>query len=550
MTWQAETSCGNEAAKIRHLIVPYTRGHGLDLGCGPFKAWPHFIGVDNFDEWKGLDWRPDIASDCTDLSLIADQSCDFVFSSHLLEHLDNTDAALREWWRVIKQDGHLVLYLPHKEFYPNIGEPGSNPDHRHDFLPADIIEAMSEIGGWDLVVNEERGERDEYSFLQIYQKIGGSKKRHSWQSKALSSGKERCLVIRYGAFGDQIMASSVLPGLKEQGYHIVYNTTPRGQDIVKHDPHIDEFWIQDTDQVPNQDLGDYWQALGREFDRVINLSESVEGQLLALPGRRDHALPKEARHAVMNVNYLEFQHAIAGVPAPYCPRFYATGKEDGDAREDMASIRGRPAILWALAGSSVHKVWPFVGDVVAKFLSDTDATFIFVGGPECQLLEMGITQQILERFMGVPYADSDQMKLSEMLIQLKEYFGRNRLVCRSGSWSIRETMARLPYVDMVVGPETGVLNAACLLDVPKVVMLSHSSRENLTKHWRNTVAIMPSGVSCYPCHRMHYDRKFCPEDEATGASVCAAWIKPQMVVTAIQRAMELVEQQKRIAAAE
>ena len=55
---------------------------------------------------------------------------------------EHTQAVLREWWRVIRPGGHLVLYLPHKAHYPNIGQPGANPAHKHDFLPEDIVKAM------------------------------------------------------------------------------------------------------------------------------------------------------------------------------------------------------------------------------------------------------------------------------------------------------------------------------------------------------------------------------------------------------------------------
>ena len=103
MSWHIEDPQGNEAEKIRHMIVPYTRGQGLDLGCGPWKAWPHFISVDDFDEWQGAidsdtgrPWHPDIIGNATDLKMFADNSLDFVFSSHLLEHIEDTEATLRE----------------------------------------------------------------------------------------------------------------------------------------------------------------------------------------------------------------------------------------------------------------------------------------------------------------------------------------------------------------------------------------------------------------------------------------------------------------------
>jgi hypothetical protein len=58
-------------------------------------------------------------------------------------------------------------------------------------------------------------------------------------------------VVRYGGFGDSIQAANILPELKRQGFHVVFMTLPRGQDILKHDPHIDDWLLQDDDQVPN-----------------------------------------------------------------------------------------------------------------------------------------------------------------------------------------------------------------------------------------------------------------------------------------------------------
>src|SRR6266850_2989405 len=42
-----------------------------------------------------------------------DESCDFVLSSHVLEHLANPLRALREWRRVLRPAGHLFMLLPH-----------------------------------------------------------------------------------------------------------------------------------------------------------------------------------------------------------------------------------------------------------------------------------------------------------------------------------------------------------------------------------------------------------------------------------------------------
>lgn len=53
--------------------------------------------------------------EATDLSGVASERYDFVLSSHALEHVANPLAALREWRRVLKPGGALVLVLPHGE---------------------------------------------------------------------------------------------------------------------------------------------------------------------------------------------------------------------------------------------------------------------------------------------------------------------------------------------------------------------------------------------------------------------------------------------------
>src|SRR4051812_36021838 len=69
-----------------------------------------------------------------------------------------------------------------------------------------------------------------------------------WQRNP--GGKKRLLIVRFGAIGDQVQTASVLPLLKEQGYHVTYMTTPEAQQVLLHNPHIDDWIIQDKDQVP------------------------------------------------------------------------------------------------------------------------------------------------------------------------------------------------------------------------------------------------------------------------------------------------------------
>ena len=82
---------------IKYRIVPYTRGRGLDLACGEIKTFPHFIGLDNYLDWKGRINHPDLPAvnkfnlrmsvevigDGFDLSLFAGDSMETVLDTHI-----------------------------------------------------------------------------------------------------------------------------------------------------------------------------------------------------------------------------------------------------------------------------------------------------------------------------------------------------------------------------------------------------------------------------------------------------------------------------------
>lgn len=497
--WRETDPQGNEAAKIRWELVEYTSGRGLDLGCGQFKAFPHFIGVDNGHHWgmKGVDVHVDT---CEDLSLFASESVDFVFSSHLIEHIQDTEKTLKEWYRVIKNNGYLIIYAPHKEHYPNVGEHGANPDHKHDFMPEDIEEVMKKVGGCDLIRNETRTQDREYSFLQVYKKLEGSEHLTSYKDQ---QPEKKAAVVRYGAFGDLIQASSVFALLKKQGYHVTLYTTGGGYQVAMNDQNIDKFIVQGKDQVPNQALPEFWNAISKKYDKFINLSESVEGSLLAIPGRTAHGWNHKLRHKMLDVNYNEMTHLIAEIPFEFKQKFYATDEEKDWARKAKAEIGGT-VILWSLAGSAVHKTWPYLDTAIARILlQHKHVKIVLVGDELCKLLEQGWEKE-------------------------------PRVVCRSGEWTIRQSLAFAQVSDIVIGPETGILNAVGMESMPKLIMLSHSSQENLTKYWKNTTNLRPK-TDCYPCHQMHYNFDYCIRDEETGCAKCQADLPADFVYAAIDR---------------
>jgi ADP-heptose:LPS heptosyltransferase/predicted SAM-dependent methyltransferase len=512
MVWDINAPYKAESKKIVWEVTPYLRGKGLDIGAGDFKVLPHVISVDNFNHQQfGFQVKPDIMAEADNLSIFSDQSMDFVYSSHTLEHVHDYRATLKEWWRLVKVDGYLVLYLPHKAYYPNMGQAGANPDHKHDFLPSEIIEAMP--AGWDLLEHQERNEDDEYSFLLVFKRLQGNKRRHSYL--APRPVKTAC-VVRYGAFGDLMQSSSVWAGLKAQGFHVTVFSSLPGAGVVAHDPNIDNLVLFDKDQVPNANLVDFWNWQKKRFTRWVNLSESVEGTFLAMPGRTPHTWAPLVRHKRMNENYVQFQHELAGLPHEPRIKFYATEAEKEWAKSTRKKMGKGPIVVWSLAGSSVHKTWAGLDPMLASFmLNYPDMAVVLVGGPECVMLEAG-------------------------------WENEQRIVKTSGKWSIRQSLSFLEQADLVIGPETGVLNAAANLEVPKVVFLSHSTHDNLTRDWTNVYPLASVGTVCPgrgndeapACHQLHYGFTNCKMDKLTGTAQCQADIPEELVWQTIQRALD------------
>lgn len=505
MVWKADAPQGDEAAKVRLDLVHYFNGRCVDLGCGPRKVWPHVIGVDNGADTKlfGIPMQPDLQVDtCEALPVFGDAAFDCVFSSHLLEHIRDHRRALREWWRIVKPGGVLILYLPHKDLYPNIGQPGANPDHKHDFLPQDIITAMAEVAAnWDLEVNEDRSAGYEYSFLQVYRKTEKKHPQHSWRKPKPA---KTCALVRLGAYGDAIMGASVLPQLKREGYHVTVYTERAGEEVLRHDPHIDEIRVQPKGIFADSALlVAYWLNEERKYDRFINLCGSVERRSLVSPQDQEFYLPHDIRKRLLNSNYLETIHLFAGVPFDrhaVAQRFYPTEQEKAWALAERAQIDG-PVVVVNPGGSTAPKWWPHTQRLLEL------------------LAEHRVHAVVLGDLRGHHYAP---------------VAGFGRVI--GTDWPMRKAMAFAQQADVVIGTESAIVNAVAFEPMLKLVLLSHSTHENLTRDWTETIGVQPVDVPCWPCHRLHANGwTHCSREKTTQAALC------QAVVSAEQLAEEVTK---------
>jgi len=70
-----------------------------------------------------------------------DNSQDAVFASHCLEHIDDWKPVLTDWYRVLKEDGFLVIAVPHQYLYERKATLPSrfNRDHKRFYTPALLL---------------------------------------------------------------------------------------------------------------------------------------------------------------------------------------------------------------------------------------------------------------------------------------------------------------------------------------------------------------------------------------------------------------------------
>jgi SAM-dependent methyltransferase len=70
-----------------------------------------------------------------------DESQDYVYSSHCLEHISDFETALKEWHRVLKVGGHMIIVVPHQYLYEKKRNLPSkwNEDHKRFYTPKSLL---------------------------------------------------------------------------------------------------------------------------------------------------------------------------------------------------------------------------------------------------------------------------------------------------------------------------------------------------------------------------------------------------------------------------
>jgi len=152
-------------------------GYGADIGFGRDKIVPHAIAIDlpvPTAKCEGDD-PVNLGGDARRLDWFKDNALDFIYSSHLLEDFSEEENlnVLKEWSRVLKVGGNLILVLPHEEEYRSHCKRSgyrSNPNHKIvSMSPSYMADKIGLVGGLDIV--ETSGIVNSYSFYIVARKV-------------------------------------------------------------------------------------------------------------------------------------------------------------------------------------------------------------------------------------------------------------------------------------------------------------------------------------------------------------------------------------------
>ena len=120
-------------ARVQRSLVAqkYLKGNGAEIGAfvqtimTPRGSSTKYIDQYPASYWQGTEYRnldivdPDIVDDAKHLHTVTDAQFDYLSAAHVLEHIDDPIEAIKNWLRVVKPGGYLIIAVPDKRFTPD-----------------------------------------------------------------------------------------------------------------------------------------------------------------------------------------------------------------------------------------------------------------------------------------------------------------------------------------------------------------------------------------------------------------------------------------------
>jgi SAM-dependent methyltransferase len=249
----------------------YFKGNGIDIGCGNDNIIQHSNKFPNMLSCIGYDLHQGDAEFCRN---IIDQSFDFLHASHCLEHLKNPERGLKNWIRIVKTGGYLIITVPDEQLYEKGHWPSIfNSQHLWSFRFGRYNERVSSIDAltWfdnflDVKVVSIKRITDNYYDTEddltkredisvecaieiVLQKVG-----HTYKPIANWSLNGFCFMLNSLAMGDVIAAAPVVKYMID-----TYYTEPDSYLVVAKEMFRSIFWfVPDSNYHNFEDKANDW----------------------------------------------------------------------------------------------------------------------------------------------------------------------------------------------------------------------------------------------------------------------------------------------------
>ena len=305
--------------------------------------------------------------------------------------------------------------------------------------------------------------------------------------------KDKLLLIRYGAYGDCIFMSSVLPYLFDR-YEVHFETNLKGASLFRGDPRFASISLYEPFKIPEEKRMEtvlkHWEDYKEQYKgwRILNFFQALEGTGIVHENHPDARLPQYERKKKFEINFYDqhFKMAEIEMPKDFVPphSIYFQPEETAVLDKWRKKNDGYFVMMVAMAGSTMQKVFPTWLETFCKSLIDElpKLKIYLLGDSDCLNEDWEY-----ERTVGVVPRKGRKMPM------------------------FKQVLGMTKYANYVFGPETGLLVGAGMWGTPKTALMTGASLEQFAKYTLNDHSEQ-SNAPCSPCYRTCYTGKFCQKE--------------------------------------
>lgn len=244
MTKESDKSMKRRKSKFeKYKNIFY--GKGIDIGSGDcVSSMDGFPRVEKIEPFDINDGNANYISKYRNVN-----SYDFVISSHCLEHMVDPMQAIKEWFSLIKEDGHMIITVPDEDMYEHGIFPSLfNHDHKWTFTiykknsiherSINLLNLLTCLDNCKLISAEIIDDNFDYN-SRSDQTLGSAE---CCIEVIIKKETKKYSIIRHNALGDVILTTPIVRYLKSKEPNCqIYFHTAFHSNVYDNNPYIHKY---------------------------------------------------------------------------------------------------------------------------------------------------------------------------------------------------------------------------------------------------------------------------------------------------------------------